>query len=224
MSKIKFEDAMRDHSIGTLTPEEHQEIALFHTMRQDPFYKHHLRTHLSKFADNMTNALDAYKPGNGSTDDFTKYDRINLFDFRRTLPQKKRESQLDSTGRAWGFGKRKASQAIVNVRAGTGRIMVNGKPFIQYFHSPSQRYRILKPLSVTSFTCMVDIDIMVKGGGDTGQCEACVPALARALQNFDVRSRRPLKYMKMLKNDARRVERKKPGLQKARKGQVYRRR
>lgn len=31
--EVKFEDAMRDHSIGTLTPEEHQEIALFHTMK-----------------------------------------------------------------------------------------------------------------------------------------------------------------------------------------------
>lgn len=30
---VKFNDSMRDHSIGTLTPEEHQEIALFHTMR-----------------------------------------------------------------------------------------------------------------------------------------------------------------------------------------------
>ena len=33
VNKIKFNDALRDHSIGNLTPEEHQEIALFHTMR-----------------------------------------------------------------------------------------------------------------------------------------------------------------------------------------------
>ena len=56
LDKIKWEDQMRDHSIGTLTPEEHQEISLFHTMRQDPFYKHHMRTHLSKFADEINNS------------------------------------------------------------------------------------------------------------------------------------------------------------------------
>ena len=71
---------------------------------------------------------------------------------------------------------------------------------------------------------MLDVDIRVSGGGDTGQAEACVPAIAKALQAYDVKTRRPLKYLKMLKNDPRRVERKKPGLIKARKGQVYRRR
>lgn len=54
VSEVKFNDALRDHSIGNLTNEEHQEIALFHTMRQDPFYKHHMRTHLSKFAEEMS--------------------------------------------------------------------------------------------------------------------------------------------------------------------------
>ena len=112
----------------------------------------------------------------------------------------------------------------MNVRAGTGRITVNGKPMLQYFHLPSQRYRILFPISATSYTCMLDVDIRVRGGGTTGQCEACIPAISKALQAFDVRARRPLKFLRLLKNDPRQVERKKPGLQKARKGQVYRRR
>ena len=58
----------------------------------------------------------------------------------------------------------------------------------------------------------------VRGGGLTGQCEACVPAIAKALQNYDVATRPILKYLRLLRNDPRRVERKKPGLQKARKG------
>ena len=128
-----------------------------------------MRNHLSKFAEEInTDSLNGLQTLQGSPDDFTKYDRINLFDFRRTLPQKEREPKLDAKGRSWGFGKRKASQAIVNVKAGTGRIMVNGKPFIQYFHQPQYRYRILKPLTVTSYTCMLDVDIRVRGGGDTG--------------------------------------------------------
>jgi len=48
-------------------------------------------------------------------DDFVKFDRINLFDFRRTLPQKEREPKLDSKGRAWGSGKRKNAIAVANV-------------------------------------------------------------------------------------------------------------
>lgn len=225
MNQIKFRDALRDHSIGSLTPEEHQEIALFHTMRQDPFYRHHMRTHLSKFSENTSfNMFNLINTTPGEADDFTKFDRINLFDFRRTLPQKDREPKLDIKGRAWGMGKRKASVAFVNVKAGSGRITVNGKPFIQYFHQPQYRYLILKPMVVTAYTCLLDVDIRVSGGGVTGQAEACVPAIAKALQAYDVKTRRPLKHLDLLKNDPRRVERKKPGLQKARKGQVYRRR
>ena len=109
-----------------------------------------MRTHLSQFADEINNgALTGVRPFKDNADDFSKFDRINLFDFRRSLPQQKREPKLDQSGRAWGYGKRKDAKATVTVRAGTGRIMVNGKPFIQYFHMPSQRYRILKPLTVT---------------------------------------------------------------------------
>lgn len=141
-----------------------------------------MKNHLSKFADEVNaGAILGVTPVPNKADEFTRYDRINLFDFRRTLPQKEREPKLDGRGRAWGFGKRKACQAIANVRAGTGRVMVNGKPLIQYFHQPYQRYRLLKPLSMTSYTCLLDIDIRVKGGGSTGQAEACIPALARAL-------------------------------------------
>jgi len=64
----------------------------------------------------------------------------------------------------------------------------------------------------------------VSGGGTTGQAEACVPAIARALQAYDVETRPVLKYLRLLRNDPRRVERKKPGLLKARKGQTYVRR
>ena len=89
---------------------------------------------------------------------------------------------------------------------------------------PSQRQRILLPLSVTQYTCLLDVNITVRGGGLTGQCEAVVPAMSKALQAYDVETRPILKYLRLLRNDPRRVERKKPGLLKARKGQVYVRR
>lgn len=60
--------------------------------------------------------------------DHVKFDRINLFDLRRSIPMKSREPFLDEYGGAWGFGKRKRSKAVVRVKAGRGRITVNGKP------------------------------------------------------------------------------------------------
>lgn len=113
---------------------------------------------------------------------------------------------------------------MVRVKAGKGTINVNGVNMLDYFHQPSQRYRILLPLIVTRYTCILDLDIWTNGGGTTGQCEACVPAIAKALQNYDVKARQVLKFFRLMKHDGRNVERKKPGLLKARKGQVYVRR
>jgi len=56
-----------------------------------------------------------YGPHDVDPDDFAKFDRISIFDFRRTLPQKDRESTIDSKGKAWGHGKRKNAVAVVNV-------------------------------------------------------------------------------------------------------------
>lgn len=95
---------------------------------------------------------------------------------------------------------------------------------LNYFHNPSQRYRILLPLIITRYTCILDLDIWIRGGGVTGQCEACVPAIAKALQNYDVKTRPLLKFFRLMRHDPRNVERKKPGLRKARKGQVFVRR
>jgi hypothetical protein len=127
------------------------EISLFHSLKQDPFYKHHLRTHLAKFAEEQNhNVLSIpHGPNEVDPDDFVKFDRINLYDFRRTLPQKERQPKLDKKGRAWGSGKRKTSIAVANLKAGSGQVTINGKPMIEYFHMPSQRQRILLPLTVT---------------------------------------------------------------------------
>ena len=168
--EVELKDKMRDHSIGTLTPDEHKEIALFHSYKQDPFFKHHLRTFLAQQSENLSNtAIINFKgPEESNPDDFTKFDRINIFDFRRTLPRLERESKLDGTGRAFGYGKRKRARASISVRAGSGIITVNGKPMIEYFMLPSQRHRLLIALSATHYTCLLDVDIKVRGGGLTG--------------------------------------------------------
>jgi len=76
-------------------------------------------------------------PHDLNPNDHIKFDRINLFDFRRTLPQKEREPKLDVSGKAWGSGKRKRAIAVANVKAGNGKITVNNRPLLQYFMVPS---------------------------------------------------------------------------------------
>jgi len=95
---------------------------------------------------------------------------------------------------------------------------------LEYFSIPSQRYRILLPLMITQYTCLLDLDIWVHGGGLSGQPESIVPAIAKAIQNYDVKTRSVLKYFRLMRHDPRNVERKKPGLKKARKGITYVRR
>ena len=71
---------------------------------------------------------------------------------------------------------------------------------------------------------MLDLDIKIYGGGVKGQAEACMYAVAKAIANYDVTMRPVLKKTRMIAIDHRRVEPKKPGKIKARKGQVYHRR
>jgi ribosomal protein S9 len=120
-------------------------------------------------------------PYTKSLGDIPKFERINLYDFRRALPQKEREAKLDASGAAWGFGKRKTSRAVARVKPGKGIININGMSMLDYFSIPSQRYIILLPLMITQYTCLLDVDIWVHGGGLTGQPESIVPALAKAI-------------------------------------------
>lgn len=80
------------------------------------------------------------------------------------------------------------------------------------------------PLAITSYTCLLDVNIKVHGGGFNGQVEAIIPAIAKAIQNFDMNTRRTMKRYKLTKHDPRQVERKKIGHYKARKSFVYVRR
>ena len=62
--------------------------------------------------------------------DHPRFDRLNLYDFRRNLPMKERQSRIDSLQRSYGYGKRKKSRALARVSPGNGKITVNGKPLL----------------------------------------------------------------------------------------------
>jgi hypothetical protein len=46
LDRIKHEDERTDYSRGSLSQEQKTEIALFHSFKQDPFFKHFLYNHM----------------------------------------------------------------------------------------------------------------------------------------------------------------------------------
>lgn len=65
------------------------------------------------------------------------------------------------------------------------------------------------------------IDVTVRGGGNTGQAGAIRHGIARALLIYDEGLRTTLRKAGFITRDAREVERKKVGLHKARKRPQY---
>lgn len=124
---------------------------------------------------------------------------------------------MDKTNLAIGTGRRKTAVARVFVRAGTGKITVNGKDPKEYFCSDEQVRKVYQPLLVTSNDTKYDILINVDGGGLNGQAGACLHGISRALTQVDQDARTALKANGYLTRDSRMVERKKYGQRGARR-------
>jgi small subunit ribosomal protein S9 len=123
--------------------------------------------------------------------------------------------------RFYGTGRRKTSVARVWLRAGNGRILVNRRPFEDYFPRETLRMVISQPLQLTNTLGQFDAIVNVGGGGPTGQAGAVRHGIARALLQFDDKLRQTLKRAGLLTRDPRMKERKKPGLKRARKAPQY---
>ena len=78
-----------------------------------------------------------------------------------------------------------------------------------------------RPLDVVEMHNKFDFNIMVKGGGDTGQAGAIRLGVTRALLAYDEATRADLRSAGLVTRDARVVERKKVGKKKARKSEQY---
>ena len=121
----------------------------------------------------------------------------------------------------YGTGRRKTSTARVFMRRGTGRIVVNRRPLDEYFGRETARMVVRQPLEETQRTQDFDFAVTVRGGGGTGQAGAIRLGIARALSEYDETHRPTLRRAGLLTRDARKVERKKVGLHKARKRPQY---
>ena len=116
------------------------------------------------------------------------------------------------------IGRRKTAVAQVRFYSGgSGVIEVNGRPFTVYFPTELLQRTVLMPLQAAGLEGKADLSVLVKGGGKVGQAEAVRHGVARAILAVDKDTRAVLRAEKLLTRDARKKERKKPGLKKARR-------
>jgi small subunit ribosomal protein S9 len=120
-----------------------------------------------------------------------------------------------------GTGKRKTSIARVILRPGDGGTWINGRTIEEYFPRLAHRTTATAPLKTAGAEGTYDVRVRVEGGGPTGQAGAIRHGIARALVDADPELRTVLKREGFLTRDARKVERKKAGLHKARKAPQF---
>ncbi len=126
----------------------------------------------------------------------------------------------------YAVGRRKETSAVVKLfPKGKGKFntrKANGKELElkEYFGGNTHLYEnAIMPLLVLGkeYVTQFDAEIVIRGGGISGQSDAIKLWFARALINWNAELRTTLKPYGLLKRDPRIKERKKPGLKKARK-------
>jgi len=118
-------------------------------------------------------------------------------------------------------GRRKSAVARARMSRGSGSFLLNGKPLEEYFTTEKLRYHVTEPLRVLEQEGQWDVTARLHGGGTSGQAGALRLAMARALADHEGDWRAPLKSAGLLTRDARKVERKKYGLKKARRAPQF---
>ena len=120
-----------------------------------------------------------------------------------------------------GLGRRKSSTARVSMKPGSGKFLINKRNAKDYLMSDILLQDASQPLEITKTTGTFDIRVNVRGGGLAGQAGAIRLGIARALLDASADYRQVLKAAGMLTRDARKKERKKPGLRKARRARQF---
>lgn len=121
----------------------------------------------------------------------------------------------------FAVGRRKSAVAQVrlypNDDAKKQQMIINKRTLENYFPILVMQALVLMPFRVSGMEGKFSFSVLVKGGGFHGQADAVKLGIARALVAYDHALRPSLKSADLLTRDARVVERKKPGLKKARR-------
>jgi len=143
--------------------------------------------------------------------------------------EKKIEKPVRSAGKPstpagkyfYAVGRRKTASAQVrlfaNDKATDDELIINGKKMKDYFPVVALQNNLLAPLKAVGMQGKFGMSVIVRGGGVTGQVEGIRLGIARALVKYDESLKKSLKDLGLMTRDSREVERKKPGLKKARK-------
>ncbi len=93
-----------------------------------------------------------------------------------------------------------------------GDIVVNGKRIEDYFKGIVARAKFEEPLKITNNLGKYILSVKIVGGGNSGQLDAFIHALSRALAGIDEKNKQILKKQGFLTRDARVRERRKVGM------------
>ncbi|RIB07643.1 ribosomal protein S5 domain 2-type protein [Gigaspora rosea] len=148
------------------------------------------------------------------------HDFLELFR-RIDLEKKKKELEANKTpnryGVSYAVGKRKEAAAQVWIVEGDGKVFINSVPVADYFSLLKDRETVLYPLNLVDSLNKYNVWAKVKGGGTSGQAGAIAHGITKNLIIHEPSLKPALRKAKLVTRDIRSVERKKPGLAKARK-------
>ena len=119
------------------------------------------------------------------------------------------------------IGRKKTAVARIYLSEGKGNITVNKKDYKDYFTTGTLQYKVQQPLMLTGDLESYDIKVNVYGGGIGGQAGAIRLGITRALLEVNKDYRPVLKAAGLVRRDSRVIERKKPGLKKARRAPQF---
>ncbi len=122
------------------------------------------------------------------------------------------------------LGRRKTATAQVRLSEGSGKIVVNGKPFEAFFTTEELRGVVVRPLKEVGKTDKFDVSIKTVGGGMVGQADASRLGIARTLVEMEAELKTVLKAAGLMTRDPRKKERKKFGKRGARRSPQWRKR
>jgi small subunit ribosomal protein S9 len=137
------------------------------------------------------------------------------------------EDKKNSEKYIYATGRRKTSVARVRIYEKTEEknIVINNKDCKKYFEDNNILIeKVYSPLKLLNLENKFKISVKVNGGGTNGQAEAVRLGIARALLNMNSDFKKGLKAHSYLTRDSRKVERKKPGLKKARRSPQWKKR
>ena len=133
------------------------------------------------------------------------------------MAQINQSESLNFKDSKYATGRRKKSIAKIWLKKGTGKIIINGKKYDEYFKRINHISEVTKPFELINQTTSYDVRCSVKGGGHSGQVGAMIHGISKALLLFDTALKPTLKKEKLTTRDSRAVERKKYGHKKARR-------